>query len=145
MTQNVSLADMLNTFSGWFTPKPKKVDMTETVVIPKDTTAMETVSENIAAVDSLQVLFDNPRVFTEYLGTERIHDGSRLTKISKRYYGSKDFWVYIYEANREHISNPDHISVGTIIKIPKLDSRLIDVSNERCLQKAKELHDIYVK
>ncbi|MEI8272617.1 MAG: HU family DNA-binding protein [Paludibacter sp.] len=145
MTQNVSLADMLNTFSGWFTPKPKKVDMTETVVIPKDTTAMETISENIVAVDSLQVLFDNPRVFTEYLGTERIQDGSRLTKMSKRYYGSKDFWVYIYEANRDNISDPDHISVGTIIKIPKLDARLIDVSNERCLQKAKELHDIYVK
>ena len=136
---------MRNTISGWFSPKPKKVAEPETVVIPKDTTAMDTIPENIAPVDSLQLLFDNPRVYTEYLGTERIHDGSRLTTMSKRYYGSKDFWVYIFEANRENISDPDHIAVGTIIKIPKLDSRLIDVSNERCIQKAKELHDIYVK
>ena len=145
IVEKVSFADMRNTISGWFSPKPKKVAEPETVVIPKDTTAMDTIPENIAPVDSLQLLFDNPRVYTEYLGTERIHDGSRLTTMSKRYYGSKDFWVYIFEANRENISDPDHIAVGTIIKIPKLDSRLIDVSNERCIQKAKELHDIYVK
>lgn len=145
IAERVSFADIHNTISAWFTPKPKKVAEPVTVVIPKDTTAMDTIAEDIAPIDSLQLLFDNPRVYTEYLGTERIHDGSRLTTMSKRYYGSKDFWVYIYEANRENISDPDHIPVGTIIKIPKLDSKLIDVSNERCIQKAKELHDIYVK
>lgn len=145
IAERVSFADIHNTISAWFTPKPKKVAEPVTVVIPKDTTAMDTIAEDIAPIDSLQLLFDNPRVYTEYLGTERIHDGSRLTMMAKRYYGSKDFWVYIYEANRENISDPDHIPVGTIIKIPKLDSRLIDVSNERCIHKAKELHDIYVK
>ena len=145
ITEKVSFADLHNTISGWFTPKPKKVDLPETIVIPKDTSALDTISVNISPVDSLQVLFDNPRVYSEYIGTERFHDGSRLTIISKRYYGSKYFWVYIYEANRENISDPDHIPVGTIIKIPKLDLRLIDASNERCIQKAKELHDIYVK
>ena len=145
IAERVSFADIHNTISAWFTPKPKKVAEPVTVVIPKDTTAMDTIAEDIAPIDSLQLLFDNPRVYTEYLGTERIHDGSRLTTMSKRYYGSKDFWVYIYEANRENISDPDHIPVGTIIKIPKLDSKLIDVSNERCIQKAKELNDIYVK
>ena len=145
ITTKISFNDMTTTISAWFSSKSQKVDEPVTVVIPKDTTAIDTISENIAPVDSLQILFDNPRVFTEYLGTERIHSGSRLTMMSKRYYGSKDFWVYIYEANRENISDPDHIAVGTIIKIPKLDSKLIDTSNERCIQKAKELHDMYVK
>jgi hypothetical protein len=96
-------------------------------------------------VDSLQLLFDNPRVYTEFIASERIKFGSRLTLISRRYYGSKDFWVYIYEANKEKIPNPDQIAQGTLIRIPRLDARLIDVSNPRCLTKAKELNDLYVK
>ena len=65
--------------------------------------------------------------------------------MGKKYYGLKDFWVYIYEANREKVSDPDKIPSGTIIYIPKLDSRLIDKENQRCIDKAKELHDLYVK
>ena len=144
LSENISMTDMLNTVSGWFISKPKKVDVPETVVIPKDTNSMDSI-ELKPQVDSLQMLFDNPRVYTVFVGSERIKQGSRLTIMSRRYYGNKNFWVYIYEANREHIPNPDDIPVGTLIKIPKLDPRLIDASNDRCIQKAKQLHDIYVK
>jgi hypothetical protein len=96
-------------------------------------------------VDSLQLLFDNPRVYTEFIASEQINAGSRLTIMSKKYYGTKDFWVYIYEANKERIQNPDNIEMGTLIRIPKVDPRLIDASNPRCIQKALELHDEYVK
>jgi nucleoid-associated protein YgaU len=143
-SENISMTDMLNTVSGWFISKPKKVEVPETVVIPKDTSSMDSI-ELKPQVDSLQLLFDNPRVYTVFVGSERIKRGSRLTIMSRRYYGNKNFWVYIYEANRDHIPNPDDIPVGTLIKIPKLDPRLIDASNERCIQKAKQLHDIYVK
>ena len=145
ITVKVQSSEVGNKITSWFTPKSKQVDVPETFVIPKDTSAMDSISEEVAPVDSLQLLFDNPRVYTEYIGSESIHNGSRLTNMAKRYYGSKDFWVYIYEANRENITDPDHIPVGTIIKIPKLDSKLIDTTNERCIQKAKELHDLYVK
>ena len=70
--------------------------------------------------------------------------GSRLTILSKKYYGTKDFWVYIYEANKERIQNPDNIEKGTLIRIPKLDPRLIDTSNPRCMLKARELYYEYV-
>ncbi len=143
-SENISVTDMLNTVSGWFASKPKKIDVPETVVIPKDTSTLDSV-ELKPQVDSLQLLFDNPRVYTVFIGSERIKRGSRLTIMSRRYYGNKNFWVYIYEANRERIPNPDDIPVGTLIKIPKLDPRLIDASNERCIQKSKQLHDIYVK
>lgn len=144
MTENISITEMLNTVSNWFSPKPKVVPAPVTVVVPKDTAAIDTIGES-EDIDSLQLLFDNPRIYTEFIGSERIKAGSRLTLMSKRYYGNKDFWVYIYEANRDHISDPDNIPVGTLIKFPKLDSRLIDATNPRCIQKAKELHDIYVK
>jgi len=143
-SESISMTDMFNTVSGWFASKNEKEIVPQSIVIPKDTTQIDSIDAK-PEVDSLQMLFDNPRVYTAYLGTERIHDGSRLTIMAKRYYGSKDFWVYIYEANREHIANPDRIPVGTLIKVPKVDKRLIDSSNERCIRKAKELHDIYVK
>jgi nucleoid DNA-binding protein len=146
ITENISITEILNTVSGWFSskPKPKPTPVAVKVVIPKDTNEYDSISQH-QPVDSTQLLFDNPRVFNDFIASERMKAGTRLTIISKRYYGSKDFWVYIYEANKERISNPDHIAIGTLIRIPKLDPRLIDVTNPRCLEKAKQLHDIYVK
>lgn len=109
--------------------------------------AIDTVElkpKSVEKVDSLKQLFDGPRVYKTFFGTEKINEGSRLTLISLKYYGLRDFWVYIYEANQSLIKDPDRIPLGTLIKIPKLDSRLIDKNNPRCVQKAKELHDLYV-
>jgi nucleoid DNA-binding protein len=128
---------------NWINPKPKRAPKQEVIIVPKDTMATDSVIDN--DVDSLQLLFDNPRVYTEFIATEQLRKSSRLTLISLKYYGAKDFWVYIYEANKDRISNPDDISSGTLIRIPKLDARLIDASNPRCIKKAKELHDQYVK
>jgi nucleoid DNA-binding protein len=128
---------------NWICPKPKQAPRPEVLIVPKDTLVNDSAIDN--DVDSLQLLFDNPRIYTEFIATEQLRKSSRLTLISLKYYGTKDFWVYIYEANKERISNPDDISSGTLIRIPKLDSRLIDASNPRCMKKAKELHDQYVK
>ncbi len=132
--------------SGWFQskPKPKPAPVKQTIIIPKDTIDNDTVAAQ-EPVDSLQLMFDNPRVYTKFIATETVEQGNRLTIMSKRYYGSKDFWVYIYEANKEKIPNPDVISEGTVIRIPKLDPRLIDTKNPRCIKRAKELHDVYVR
>ena len=139
--------EQLINFSDWLNSKPQKKEIPVTIVIPKDTTAVDSISEEeeVLPVDSLQVLFDNPRNYSEIIATETIHSGIRLTVLAKKYYGLKDFWVYIYEANREKINDPDKIPSGTIIYIPKLDSRLIDKNNQRCIDKAKELRDLYVK
>jgi nucleoid DNA-binding protein len=106
-----------------------------------DSTSMDAKDE----VDSLQILFDSKREYKEFLASEKLKKGNRLAKISLHYYGSRDFWVYIYEANQSKYPNPDEIPVGSIVKVPKLDPRLIDTSNPRCLEKAKQLHDLYKK
>ncbi len=108
---------------------------------------IEKIETNVKAIekeDDLNQLFDGPRIYKSFLGTVKINEGSRLTLISESYYGSRDFWVYIYEANKSLIRNPDRIPTGIEIQIPKLDKRLIDKSNPRCVQKAKELRDLYV-
>jgi len=128
--------------NNWFIPTTKQI--AETVVIPIDTTSVDTTNVK-KPVDSLQILFDSPRVFTKFIASERLHSGSRLTKMAKRYYGTSDFWVYIYEANKDRFSDPDKIPAHSLIRIPKVDPRLIDASNPRCIKKARELHDLYVK
>ncbi|MFM2290828.1 MAG: hypothetical protein RIS29_641 [Bacteroidota bacterium] len=131
-------------------PKPKPAPkVTKTVVIPKDTTQKDTfkVSEvdvkqapkaQKQAVDTLQQLFDK-RSYENSLASEQAKKDSKLTALALKYYGHKDFWVYIYEANKERIDDPEHLMTGTLIRIPKLDKKLIDPKNPKCISKAKDL------
>jgi hypothetical protein len=73
------------------------------------------------------------------LASVTIGEGQSMVNLAKKYYGHKDFWVYIYEANRDKIANPDQVSVGTVLKIPKLPQEMTDLSNAQALEKAREL------
>lgn len=154
-TNRQKISEYTNTFKGWFSSDKKPAnsntsenDTVAKITLPADVANTgDTVTETAAQTapkDSLQMLFDSHREYHEFLGEEEIGEGTRLTTIAQRYYGKKDFWVYIYEANRDNIVHPDRITPGTIVKIPKVDPRLIDKKNPRCIAKAKELHDLYV-
>ena len=104
-----------------------------------------TKAQPVQTVDSLQILFDTPRTFSDFIASEEVRDGSRMTRISERHYGAKEFWVYIYEANRNLLNHPDDIAKGMVLKIPRVDPRLIDKNNPRCIEYAIELHDKYLK
>ena len=52
-----------------------------------------------------------------------------LRKFAIKYYGNSIFWVYIYEANKGKIANPDNVPLGAVLRIPKLDKNLLDLSN----------------
>lgn len=82
-----------------------------------------------------------PRIYTDFITTETLTEGSRLTWLSRKYYGAPDFWVYIYEANKDAIPNPNNIGVGTRIRIPRLPKDLIDTGNEESMKQAKQLHN----
>ena len=140
--------NLFNKIASWFPAAPKETNVivldsvsVSNNIDPVDSVEMPAEKE---PVDSLQILFDQPRVYKEFLGSEKIQEGSMLTHFAKRYYGKKEFWVYIYEANKDHIEHPDRIPMGTLIRVPKVDKRLIDANNQRCIDKAKELHDLYV-
>lgn len=136
-------------------PKPKPAPkVAKTVVIPKDTTKKDTFKVAEAdvkqapkaqkqAVDTLQLLFDK-RSYENSLASEQAKKDSKLTAFALKYYGHKDFWVYIYEANKERIDDPEHLMTGTLIRIPKLDKKLIDSKNQKCLSKAKDLAGKYL-
>lgn len=81
----------------------------------------------------------------EIIATVTIGKGDRLTLLAEKYYGHKDYWVYIFEANKSVIKNPDAVSAGMRLKIPKLGSDKVDVNNPQTLTKAKELAKQYLK
>ena len=115
----------------------------EQIATTDTTNAADTTA--IDGIDELQVLFDTPRVYNEYLATVRLPAGSYLAHLARDYYGHPYFWVYIYEANKDNIKYPNYILIGKTVRVPKVNPMLIDASNPRCLEKAQELERIYLK
>ena len=52
--------------------------------------------------------------------TEIVKPGSRLAQIARRHYGVTDYWVYIYEANKDKIADPSKVTPGLELVIPSL-------------------------
>jgi nucleoid DNA-binding protein len=73
----------------------------------------------------------------------KILRGERLNTIALREYGHKAFWVYIYDENRNAISNPDLIEPGMTINIPPAEKYAIDKNNRESVRKAMELEQKY--
>ena len=53
--------------------------------------------------------------------TEEVKAGSRLAQIARRHYGNPDYWIYIYEANRDKLSKPSELPVGIELVIPSIE------------------------
>lgn len=63
-------------------------------------------------------LFDENSQWIDAVTTRR---GMSLAKLARKYYnGTTDAWVYIYEANQLQIPNPDKLSEGLNLMIPRL-------------------------
>ena len=90
-------------------------------------------------------IFKAQRVYKEFLATEKMSVGSQLTLFARKYYGSPHFWVYIYEANKSKIKDPNRVPAGIDIKIPKMDPRLVDAKDREALEFAKGLQRSYLE
>lgn len=122
---------------------------TETDLLEDTLTTEESITEDSIAPtptaetteEVVETTTEAPVTYEEFIDTVQLTEGSRLAWLAKKYYGSAYFWVYIYEANKEQLPNPNDIPVGTSINIPKLPQELIDPTNEECISKAKELQN----
>ena len=63
-------------------------------------------------------------IIPTYRTTEVVRPGSRLAQIARRHYGNPDYWVYIYEANKDQIVNPSELPAGIELIIPDLSEIL---------------------
>ncbi len=111
---------------------------TEVAIIPIDT-----VDTAVAdTVDSIAVqTMPTELIYSEFITTEQVRDGSRLAQIARRHYGPDkiDLWVYIYDANKDQLSNPNDIKVGTELQIPKLSDRQMDLTDPTTQEEIKQL------
>ncbi len=97
----------------------------DTIETAKDTTTL--TSEITEDAESTST----PLTYTKFIATERVRNGSRLAQIARRHYGEDkmDLWVYIYDANRDIIGNPNAIKVGTELRVPHLTEQQMDLTN----------------
>jgi Bacterial nucleoid DNA-binding protein len=65
--------------------------------------------------------------------------GDMLTVISLKYYGHKAFWVYLYLDNKNVITDPNHVPLGTRIRIARPDPSRINAKDPNCVARAKAL------
>lgn len=101
---------------------------TEPKVLPQATPVKPTVKSTV-----------KPTTTSPKADTFRV--GDRLTLMAEKHYGHKVFWVYLYIYNKDHISDPNDIPVGTIINIPAQDMSRMNPKDPTCLKKALELQE----
>lgn len=115
----------------------------QTEMVVENDTVPSIIEEPIVeepVVEETMVEEPQEEPYSELLTTEYITPGSRLTWIAKKYYGSKIYWPYIYEANKKEIPNPSKIAIGTPVRVPKLTKSQLDtvgVENRARLEKLR--------
>lgn len=129
---------------GWIEAKfPKKQPVKAETMWPEDERDIANDTIDLAPEapekepEVVQEPFDVRKY--KYIKVEPMHRNSRLAWMSMRYYGSKAYWPYIYDANRDRITNPNDIEVGTPIRVPKLTRQQRDTTIESSRLRLQEL------
>lgn len=101
--------------------------------------------EQVQEVQELSIsLADKPREYVNFIGIERVGQDSRLAWIAYKYYAQKDLWVFIYEANRDVISDPTLVRPGQYIRIPELSEEYRNLYNPELKQLVDSLATKYL-
>lgn len=67
--------------------------------------------------------------------------GDTMRELGLKYYGLKSFWVYIYEENKDIITNPNNVPLGANIVIPPAEKYGINKFDPESVEKAKRLEN----
>lgn len=127
--------------SSWIEQLVNQQPQTEEVVLV-ETPAPAPIAE-IPSVEIVTPPAQEPAKweYEGWLTTEQITAGSRLAWIAKKHYGNKVYWPYLYDANKDKITNPGKIAIGTPIRVPKLSAAQRDTTDVRFLNIKKEAEE----
>lgn len=70
--------------------------------------------------------------------TDTIRRGYLIHDMAKKFFGSKDYWVYIYEENKSKIGNPNNMQPGLVLSIPSTEKYGIIPGDAESLKKARQ-------
>ena len=126
-------------------PNVAKAEKTVVPVVRKEVTAQREpiIRQNTNNVQSKSSNLQT-RKYTKFIGTEVVGKDSRLTWVAYKYYGNKDLWVFIYEANRDVIKHPNLVKPGQKLRIPALDAQYTDLTNPELRKLLDELSAKYL-
>ncbi len=82
-------------------------------------------------------IVSEPKIEQSKIVYDTIGRNRFLTTMSREYFGRMEFWVYIYEENKDILRNPNRIKPGTVIVIPSSEKYGIDKNNPECIDAAK--------
>ena len=121
--------------------EPAEPEVAEPEVVEPEVVVVEEVAEPLEESSLANI----PRNYTKFIATEVVGKDSRLAWISYKYYGVKDFWVYIYEANLDRVSSPNYVKPGQKLRIPALDSKYTDLNDPEVQKLLLYLSQEYTK
>lgn len=67
--------------------------------------------------------------------------GKTLRLLAQDIFGNREFWVYIYFANRDKIPDPNRVPSDTELLLPDKSTYSIDAEDPQSVAKAKSLGD----
>ena len=71
---------------------------------------------------------------------DTIRPGTFLTTLSRKHYGGRhEFWIYIYIENKDIISDPQNVGVGTVLCIPDTAKYHINPLSNESIEAANKL------
>lgn len=122
--------------------------LTEEIILPEQTDTTSQLEEPAQPAEVITVAEPAKEEVEQPMATQPapasskpVHDtvrpGYSLTHMAKKHYGSKDFWVYIYEENKSKIKNPNKVQPGEVFVIPAPEKYGINASSEESIAKAK--------
>lgn len=86
---------------------------------------------------------------TDSIVTETVTSTNYLASMARRHYGRFEFWVYIYEENKDKLNHPDFIEPNTVVVIPPAEKYDINSNDPESIRraeaKAKEIYSMYKK
>jgi len=105
--------------------------------------------EETLPVDDPQVTLpvNNQQVASVDISTKTIHKvkpNDSLSKIAKEYLGDETKWDKIFQANRDHLSDPNALYVGQELFIPEASVEKAETRSFRAAVEKKPEHDITV-
>lgn len=110
-----------------------ETDTTATEVVPADTARnAAAAAENRAAQTAPAETAKAPAIVTDTVGGRRY-----LSVIARQHYGKDIFWVYIYEENKDRISNPNNVPEGLVVVIPPAEKYNIDPASKESVHAAE--------
>lgn len=104
----------------------------------------EAVTAKPAKVEQPAQTAKAEKAWDGYIETVKLAEGSRLALLADRYYGERELWVYIFEANRDRIKHPNDVPIGTEIRIPRLKAAYSDLSKPENRARVEQMAQEYL-